>query len=85
MHVTPPEGICAPCWQNLGVRGLKTWRTDPLEVLRIDLAVTDDQGRIALAKELVALADLVIAHRDEFRQALEDEEVMKALAGLTTR
>ena len=85
MHVTPPEGICAPCWQNPGVRGLKTWRTDPLEVLRIDLAVTDDQGRIALAKELVALADLVIAHRDEFRQALEDEEVMKALAGLTTR
>ena len=67
------------------MRGLKTWRTDPLEVLRIDLAVTDDQGRIALAKELVALADLVIAHRDEFRQALEDEEVMKALAGLTTR
>ena len=59
-----PDGICKPCRQNLGCYGLKTWRTDPLEVLRIDLAVADRQGRIALGKELIALANLVAAHRD---------------------
>ena len=82
VRVTPPDGICAPCWQNLGAYGLKTWRSSPLEVLRIDLAVTDDQGRVALAKELIALADLVAAHPGEFRELMEREAVMQALARL---
>jgi len=82
VRVTPPDGMCAPCWQNLGVYGLKTWRAAPLAVLRTDLAVTDEQGRVALAKELIALADLAAAHPEEFRQALESEEILKALSRL---
>jgi hypothetical protein len=53
-----PDGICKPCWQNLGCYGLKTWTSDPLEVLRTDLAAADRASRTMLAKELVALADL---------------------------
>ena len=80
--VRAPEGICVPCWQNLGAYGLKTWRSHPLEVLRIDLAVTDEQGRVTLAKELIALADLVAAHPAEFRELIEREAVLSALAAI---
>ena len=24
-----PDGICKPCWQNLGCYGLKTWTSGP--------------------------------------------------------
>jgi hypothetical protein len=74
--------VCLPCWQNLGAYGLKTWRTDPLEVLRIDLAVTDDAGRRMLAKELIAIADLVAAYPGEFRGMMDSEAVLQALAGV---
>ena len=76
-----PAGLCVPCWLNLGRYGYQDWRADPLEVLRIDLAVKDDHGRRFLARELIALADLVAAHPEEFRQAMEDEDVLTALAG----
>jgi len=76
-----PAGLCVPCWLNLGRYGYQDWRADPLEVLRVDLAVKDDHGRRFLARELTALADLVAAHPDEFRQAMEDEDVLTALAG----
>jgi hypothetical protein len=58
-------------------------QVDPLEVLRIDLAVTDREGRVMLAKELVALADLWPAHQDEFREYLASEEVLTALAKMS--
>jgi hypothetical protein len=74
-----PDGFCVPCWINLGHYGYQDWRADPLEVLRVDLAVTDGLGREFLAKELIALADLVAAHPEEFRQAMEDEAVLAAL------
>jgi hypothetical protein len=76
-----PAGLCVPCWLNLGRYGYQEWRADPLEVLRVDLAVKGDHGRRFLARELIALADLVAAHPEEFRQAMEDEDVLTALAG----
>lgn len=75
-----PPGICKPCWQNLGCYGPNTWASDPLEVLRIDLAATGKDGQTMLAKEMVALADLWAAHQDEFRSLMESEEVLTALA-----
>jgi len=77
-----PAGFCVPCWLNLGQYGYQDWRADPLEVLRVDLAVRDDHGRKFLARELIALADLVAAHPEEFRQAMQDEAVLAALAGI---
>jgi len=76
-----PAGLCVPCWLNLGQYGCQDWRADPLEVLRVDLAVKDDHGRKFLAKELIALADLVATHPQEFAQAMQDEAVLTALAG----
>ena len=43
------------------------------------LAVKDDHGRKFLAPELIALADLVAAHPEEFRQAMADEAVLTTL------
>jgi len=77
-----PAALCVPCWLNLGQYGYQDWRADPLEVLRVDLAVKDDHGRTFLAKELIALADLVAAHPEEFRHAMQDEAVLTALAGI---
>jgi hypothetical protein len=74
-----PDGFCAPCWINLGHYGYQDWHADPLEVLRVDLAVTDGLGREFLAKELIALADLVAAYPEEFRQAMDAEAVLAAL------
>ena len=68
-----------PCWLNLGHYGYQHWCADPLEVLRVDLAVTDGLGREFLAKELIALADLVAAHPEEFRQAMDAEAVLAVL------
>jgi hypothetical protein len=88
-HLAPPQiagtfpgtpgGFCVPCWLNLGQYGCQDWRADPLEVLRVDLAVTDGLGREFLAKELIALADLVAAHPEEFRQAIDAEAVLVTL------
>jgi hypothetical protein len=77
-----PAGLRVPCWLNLGQYGYQDWRADPLEVLRVDLAIRDDHGRKFLARELIALADLVAAHPEEFRQAMQDEAVLAALAGI---
>ena len=52
-------------------------------MLRVDLAVTDRQGRVMLAKELVALADLRAARQAEFREHLTSEEVLTALAKMS--
>ena len=78
--ITPPGGLCVPCWKNLGGYGYQDWRADPLEVLRVDLAIKDGHGREALARELIALANLVAAHPGEFRELLEREAVLTALA-----
>jgi hypothetical protein len=75
-----PPGICKPCWRSLGCHGRSTWSSDPIEVLRTDLADSGTDGRIVLAKEMVALADLWAAHQDEFRGLMESEEVLGALA-----
>jgi hypothetical protein len=74
-----PPGICKPCWQDLGCHGRNTWASDPIDVLRADLAV-GQQSRAMLARELVALADLWAAHRAEFRGLMASEEVLAALA-----
>ena len=74
-----PPGICKPCWRSLGCHGRSTWSSDPIEVLRADLAA-DQQSRATLARELVALADLWAAHRDEFRGLMASEDVLAALA-----
>jgi len=66
--------------EDLGGYGYQDWRADPLEVLRVDLAVTDGHGRQSLEKDLIALADLVAAHRGEFAELLERETVLAALA-----
>lgn len=50
-----PAGLCVPCWLNLGRYGYQDWRADPLEVLRVDLAVKDDHGRRFLARVLPAI------------------------------
>jgi hypothetical protein len=80
--ITPPDGLCVPCWKNLGGYGYQDWRADPLEVFRVDLAIKDGHGRQALAKELIALADLVAAHPGEFAELLEREAVLTALASM---
>jgi hypothetical protein len=70
-----------PCWLNPGHYGCQDWHADPLEVLRADLAVTHGLGREFLTKELIALANLVAAHPQEFRAAMEAEAVLMALEG----
>lgn len=75
-----PPGICKPCWRSLGCHGRNTWSSDPIEVLRTDLAGTGADGPIVLAREMIALAGLWAAHQDEFRGLMESEAVLAALA-----
>ena len=82
VRATAPDGSVRPAGKTWGAYGLKTWRSGPLEVLRADLAVTDDLGRVALARELIALADLVAAHPAKFRELIEREAVLPALGAL---
>lgn len=76
-----PGDLCVACWERLALYGYPSWRENPLAVLRADLAVVDQAASLALGKELIALADLVAAHPGEFREFMEREAVLAALAG----
>lgn len=69
-----PPGICKPCWRSLGCHGRGTWASDPIEVLRTDLAGSGTDCPIVLAREMIALAGLWAAHQDEFRGLMESDE-----------
>jgi len=74
-----PSGICVPCWENLGAYGHQEWRQDPLAVLAVDLAAKNGTRRRDLSRELIALADLVAAHEDEFADFMVREDLLAAL------
>ncbi len=79
----PPAGLCAVCCDRL--RYSATWAADPVAVVAIDTDIYADCRGDALRTELRALAALVAAHPDEFRELLEGESVMLALAGSRSR
>jgi hypothetical protein len=78
----PPGGTCWVCWECLATFGYEKRAADPVKVLRIDLLVSDGRGREALHTEVLALASLAARHPGEFRELLEAEAVMQALAGI---
>lgn len=77
-----PPGICLVCWLNLGHYGYQRWQDSPADVLRVDLSVTDDQGRIMLTKELLALAELAARYSGELAEIMEGHAILAALARL---
>ena len=77
-----PDGLCSVCYERLGTYGFERWQADPVKVLHIDTVVVDRRGRDALRTELLALASLAAEYPDRFRELLEGESVMQALAGL---
>jgi hypothetical protein len=78
---SPPDGTCAVCWERLGWHGLQEWTGDPVAVLQTDIETSTGAARDILGLDLLALTALVAAHRSEFADHLESEQVLLALAG----
>lgn len=75
--------MCATCRDRSRAATVQ-WQRDPIGVIELDLPATFGPGpnRHRLANELRAPASLAAEHPDRFRELLEGEQVMQALAGL---